>query len=279
MKRVLSIVKPIIIICVIIISIFFIKDKIFINATNSVNSDELINITAKYYQTKERNYEKGHASYLTMQQNDLFNFADLIFEGTFKYSENYTYIYYEDSDEYQEYFTFYYFVVNNVYYGDETLSNKIIKLGIRNIGKDNDLAEIILKENSNYVLFTEKYDNPDFKYLISLYQYTFEIYDSNIYISHELFGQNTKEEKIEQEVSDFMDFWLKKQSDEDKIILDGLLNEKIFTYSNIETIKSILNINEINIDTNIGEKTRLSLKKSVFNDFITDAIDYYKGNK
>ena len=267
MKRKFFITTVIIIICAISV---FLAACGALSDYNSTQSPDLI-------KTDEQNYSNSRASYINMQQNDLFNFADLIFEGTFKRSENYTYVYYEDNNEYEEYYTFYYFVVNNIYYGDETLLNKEIKLGQRNTRYSDDLEEIILKEDTNYIILSEQHTDFELEklfgtplYAISLYQYVFEISDSNIYISYELFGLNILESKVKSEVADFMDYWLKKQNDEIP------KTDEIFTYSNIEIVKSILEITEISVDTNTGIKNRLSIRQSIFNDFIIEAINYYK---
>jgi len=265
-------------------------------ATSATDSKNAVPATARLIKTEEKNFSYPSAvSYITLQQSDLFHMSDIIFVGTHTRSENYTYVQYEDGEEYHTYYTFHYFVIKDIYYGDETLLGKEIPLVQRNIKEYSETSkyEIVLKKNADYLMFSYKHTDPELEkaaktpiYLISLWQSTFELSSSNVFITHELFGRNTQEKRVDRVVSDFMDSWVTKQFSEKDIVLDTWTTpedsrnqagdgESIFNYENIDDVRQALDIREVNVQTDVGAKNRLSIKKSTLDDFLYAGIQYY----
>lgn len=257
-----------------------------------------VSASSHLIKTEERNFSRGNASYIIQQQKDLFEWSDTIFAGTYTRSENYTFVYYEDGEEYHEYYTFWYFIVKHIYYGDETLLGREIPFITWNIIERSDISpmyEIVMKENSDYIVFSEKYKAFEaFEYdkttretiaafeeatgatppnLVSLWQMTFEISGADVFITHELFGQNTQTNEVEDSIAGFMNPWVEKQLSGSLVQISE--RESIFKYENIDKIKRALDINEIRIQTDAGEKSRLSIKKTMLDDFLEEAIQYY----
>ena len=263
-------------------------------ATPATNSEKAVSASARLVKTKEKNFtDRSTATYITLQQSDLFHMSDIIFTGIYTRNENYTYVYYENGKEYYEYYTFYYFTVKDIYYGDETWLGKEFQIMEWNSDHHGMIYEIVLKENADYLVFSNKHADPELEkaaggpiYISSLYQMIFEINKSDVFITHELFGRNTREKRVDSVVADFMDSWVKKQFsennitiDKDKTLDDGRLQENteknIFRYENIDDIRNALDINEVRVQTDVGFKNRLSMKKSMLDDFLYAGIQYY----
>ena len=225
--------------------------------------------------TAERNFRteaSERVSYIVLHQDGLFaDDADLIFKGTHTRSEHYTYPYINDDDGqvYKNYFSVFYFKVNKIYFGDKNLLNKEISFVTENFPPHEDT--VLLKENSEYIIFGRKYDNPrffnniKFIYGTGTYQMVFEIYGSKAMIMDRTLGYYfPSQSEVPENVIEFRNAWIEKQA-----------GEKIDDFS-FDNIKLILNINEITVESENGTTTRFAIDKEIFEDLIYEAINYYK---
>jgi len=240
-------------------------------------------------QTDERMFSRM-PSIITYEQDKLIRDSDFIFEGTYTRSENYTFLRrsappddISDGEDIWHY-TFFYFTVDKIYYGDESLLNTEAPVLVINWA---DNSEIILEQNSKYIVFSYTWDDAYYKeispqyeflrgvpmrypvYSTLLSEYVFEVRysmfreeDSTVLISERLLGYSV----YTGEITGFLDAWLKEQTG---MPIDKFDSEIIFPVLDmlkiqVETIESGWSIE------------RIAMPAAMFDDFINKAIQFYK---
>ena len=221
-------------------------------------------------QTEERTFGTREPSYYLSSQDELINRSDLIFAGTHTRSVNYTHIEDDYGIELEEYYTIFYFKINKVYFGNENLVNKEIALISRNFVRFEN--KILLKENKEYIGFTGVIDTHYFDRTFPFWHikpiYWFpgwdilEIDESSVLATSRILGYDRFE--TPEEVTAFRNAWVEKQA-----------GEKIYDFS-FENISSVLSIEEVTVDMEAGTGSRFKIDRTIFEDLLYDAINYYR---